>query len=168
MTRAAIRPDDVLAECARLGVSITPGREPGKVRMTGPAEAVERLRPLVAQCKAALLEALTQAPAAPAPEPPKPDPRLTGSNYIPATEQELVRMLARVQRAEALGLSAREADTAADTLHARDRFGPHDMRLCVECARLRADRTGWRCAVLGAIPRDWVTCTLQRCNRFEG
>jgi hypothetical protein len=162
---AAIRPDDVLAECARAGVILKPGSAPGKVRMVGPAEAVQRLTPLVAQCKAELLRALSEQAA---PEPPKPDPRLTGSNYIPATERELVRMLARVQRAEALGLPAHEAGVLADTLHLRDR-DRDDRHLCVECQHVRADADGWRCAALrGPIPREWVTRTLQRCERFRG
>ena len=225
---AAIRPDDVLAECARQGVSILPGTSPGKLRMVGPAEAVKRLTPLVAQCKTALMEMLTGQPAPsmreahdaylahhwscptccaagqgyghrcaegsrlwsayneaaqrervereaakrqqPAPEPPilTPEQRHRLWWGQPASAEELERMLARVQRAEALGLPAHEADALADRLHLRDR-DRDDRRLCIECLHVRADADGWRCAALhGPIPRDWVTIRLQRCKKFEG
>jgi hypothetical protein len=108
----------------------------------------------------------TKQPA-PAPEPPQPDPRLIASDYVPATEGELVRMLERVQHGEALGLSEREADELADLLHLRDREGD-DRHLCIECQRVRASGVGWRCAALGPIPTDWVTRQLQRCPTFKG
>jgi hypothetical protein len=155
----------VLAEAARLRVSIRPGSAPGRLRLIGPAEAVQRLTPLVAQCKTALLGILTERQAAP--ELPKPDPRLIASDYVPANGQELARMLERVQHGEALGLSAREADALADLLHLRDREGD-DRRLCIECVRIRASGMGWRCAALGPIPTDWVTRQLQRCPTFKG
>jgi hypothetical protein len=155
------RADDVLAEAARQGVSVRPGSAPGRVKLTGPAEAVKRLTPLVAQCKTALLEVLTERQAAH--EPPAPDPRL-----IAANRQELERMAARVERAEALGLSEREADELADRLLRRDREGLRDMHLCAECARLRADATNWRCAALRQpLPRELVI-RLQRCAAFKG
>jgi hypothetical protein len=103
-----------------------------------------------------------------APELPTPDPRLSWSHYTPATAEELERMVARVERAEAIGLSAREADAIADRLHLRDREGD-DCRLCIECGWLRADATGWRCAAIRApIPREWVATQLQRCPTFKG
>jgi rubredoxin len=102
----------------------------------------------------------------PAPEPPQPDPRQIASDYVPATEGELVRMLERVQHGEALGLSEREADELADRLHARDREGD-DRHVCAECGWLRADATGWRCGAIRApIPSEWVTRQLQRCGAF--
>ena len=86
----------------------------------------------------------------------------------PASERELVRMLERVQRAEALGLSARQADALADVLHLRDREGPRDMHACVECQHVRADRTGWYCgAQRQPLPRELVI-RLQRCHMFKG
>jgi hypothetical protein len=221
---AAIRPDDVLLEATRAGVSILPGTSPGKLKLTGPAEAVQRLTPLVAQCKTALLEALSEQAAnddraatptrtcrdcqhlTPAktcanpvgaglrphfgivwPEPtraatcrafterqrPAPEPILTPEQRHrlwwgqPATAEELERMVARAERGERLGLSAREADAAADVLHLRDR-DRDDRRLCLECGWLRADRAGWRCGALGQqIPRAWVTTQLQRCHMFR-
>jgi hypothetical protein len=165
VSRAVIRPDDMLAEAARLGVSIRPGGAPGKLKLTGPAEAVKQLLPLVERHKAELLEILTERQAAP--ELPKPDPRLIASDYVPANGQELVRMLERVQRGEALGLSAREADALADLLHLRDREGD-DRHLCIECQRVRASGVGWRCAALGPIPSEWVVSQLQRCPTFKG
>jgi hypothetical protein len=132
------------------------------VKLTGPAEAVQRLTPLVAQCKTALLEVLTERQAAPEPEPPAPGPHQSWSHYTPANAAEIARMAARVERAEALGLSAREADALADRLHLRDREGD-DRRLCIECQHIRASGTGWRCASLGSIPREWVATQLQRC-----
>ena len=93
--------------------------------------------------------------------------RLIGNNYVPANEQELARMLARVQRAERLGLSAREADALADRLHLRDR-DRDDRHLCAECRALRADGNGWHCTALGQrIPTAWVTQQLQRCPDFR-
>jgi hypothetical protein len=151
---AAIRPDDVLVECARAGVILKPSGAPGKVKLTGPAEAVRRLLPLVERHKAELLGALAER-------------RLIANGYVPANRQELARMAARIERAEALGLSEREADELADRLLRRDREGLRDMHLCVECARLRADATGWRCAAIRApIPSEWVTRQLQRCGAF--
>jgi hypothetical protein len=86
----------------------------------------------------------------------------------PASAEELERMAARVARGERLGLSAREADAAADVLHLRDR-DRDDRHLCLECQHVRADRAGWRCAALrGPIPSAWVTRQLQRCNKFKG
>jgi hypothetical protein len=77
-------------------------------------------------------------------------------------------MLERVQRGEALGLSAPEADGLADLLHLRDREGD-DRHLCVECQHVRADRVGWRCGALrGPIPREWFAIQLQRCPEFMG
>jgi hypothetical protein len=102
--------------------------------------------------------------AAPEPEPPAPRPRLWWGQ--PASAEELERMAARVERAEAIGLSAREADAIADRLHLRDREGD-DRRLCLECQHVRADREGWRCAAIRApIPREWVATQLQRCPSF--
>jgi hypothetical protein len=156
MSRAAVKPIDLLAEAARLGVSIRPGSAPGRVKLTGPSEAVQRLTPLVAQCKTALLEVLTER-------------RLIASGYVRANGQELARMATRLQRGEALGLSEREADALADRLHARDREGPQDMHACAECGWLRADATNWRCGALrGPIPREWVATQLQRCPMFRG
>jgi len=37
MTQAAIRPADVLAECARAGVILHRGSAPGKLKLSGPA-----------------------------------------------------------------------------------------------------------------------------------
>jgi hypothetical protein len=169
MSRAAVRPSDLLVECARAGVSILPGTSPGKLRMVGPSEAVKRMTPLVAQCKTALLEVLAERQATPAPEPPAPDPRLSWNHYTPANAAEIVRMAARVERAEALGLTPNEADALADRLHARDREGPQDMHACAECGWLRADATGWRCGAIRAqIPSELVTRQLQRCHLFWG
>jgi hypothetical protein len=155
MSRAAVKPIDLLAEAARLGVSIRPGSAPGKVKLTGPAEAVRRLLPLVERHKAELLGALAEQ-------------RLIANGYVPASRQELGRMAERVERAEALGLSAREADALADLLLRRDREGPQDMRACLECQHIRADRDGWRCAALRwSLPRELVT-RLQRCPALKG
>jgi hypothetical protein len=64
MTRAAIRPRDVLTEAARLGVALRPGSEPGRVKLIGPAEAVRSLHPLVMQTdRAELLALLTEQAA---------------------------------------------------------------------------------------------------------
>jgi hypothetical protein len=113
------------------------------------------------------VEREAQTHPAPAPEPPAPRPRLWWGR--PASAEELERMAARVERAEALGLSAPETDGLADLLHQRDREGLRDMHLCVECARLRADSTGWCCGALrGPIPREWVVHQLQRCPSFLG
>jgi hypothetical protein len=123
--------------------------------MVGPSEAVKRMTPLVAQCKTELLEVLTKR-------------RLIASGYVPANGQELARMATRVQRGEALGLSEPEADALADLLLRRDREGPQDMRACLECQHIRADRDGWRCAALRwSLPRELVT-RLQRCAEFNG
>jgi hypothetical protein len=155
MSRAAVSPDDVLAEAARLGVSIRPGGAPGKLKLTGPAEAVKQLLPLVERHKAELLGALAEQ-------------RLIASGYVPATGQELSRMAARTEAFERMGLSAPEADALADLLHLRDREGPQDMHACAECGWLRADREGWRCASLRqSLPRDLVI-RLQRCPSFLG
>jgi len=225
VTHAAARPDELLAQAARLGVAVRPGSAPGKLKLTGPAEAVQRLVPLVAQHKAALLQALAEQPAPsareaheaylahhlrcptcraagrgygrrcaegarlwssyseaaqrehadreaakqPAPEPEAPtltpEQRRRLWRGQPATDVELERMAARVQRAERLGLRAHEADALADRLHLRDR-DCDDRRLCIECRHVRA---GWRCAALGQpIPREWVTSRLQRCEHFRG
>jgi hypothetical protein len=135
-------------------VILKPGSAPGRVKLTGPSEAVQRLTPLVAQCKTALLEVLTGRQAAPEP------------SLIAANRQELERMVERTEMFERMGLAPNEVDWAVDRLHQRDREGLRDMHLCVECARLRADATGWRCAALGPIPTDWVTRQLQRCGAF--
>jgi hypothetical protein len=148
MSRAAVKPSDVLVECARAGVVIKLGNAPGRVRMVGPSEAVQRLKPLVARHKAELLEVLTGRQAAPAPEP-APDPRLSWSDCLPATAAEVVRMLERTEAFERMGLAPDEVDLAADRL-------------------LRRDREGWRCASLRqSLPRDLVI-RLQRCPSFLG
>jgi hypothetical protein len=154
MSRAAVRPGDVLVECARAGVILRRGSAPGKLKLTGPAEAVQRLTPLVAQHKAALLEALAEQ-------------RLIASGYVPATGQELSRMAARTEAFERMGLSAPEADALADLLHLRDREGD-DRHLCIECVHIRASGVGWRCAALRPIPSAWVARQLQRCPTFKG
>jgi len=131
-------------------------------------EAVKRLTPLVAQCKAELLKALTEQAA---PEVPilTPEQRRRLWWGQSATTKELERMAARVARGGALGLSAHEADALADRLHLRDREGPRDMHACIECRHVRADANGWRCGALrGPIPTDWVMIQLQRCDKFEG
>jgi hypothetical protein len=106
--------------------------------------------------------------AAPAPEPPAPGPRLSWSDCLPATAAEVMRMLERVQRGAALGLSEREADALADLLRARDREGLQDMHACPECGWLRADAINWRCGALRqSLPRELVV-RLQRCPSFLG
>ncbi|MFZ5486154.1 MAG: hypothetical protein ACOY5G_04030 [Pseudomonadota bacterium] len=87
------------------------------------------------------------------------------ADYRPADAAELARMARRIAHAEALGASTDEAERVADVLHLRDRDAD-DRRLCLECRHIRADRAGWRCAVFGLIPREWVTVQLQRCDRF--
>jgi hypothetical protein len=155
MSRAAVSPDDVLAEAARLGVSIRPGGAPGKLKLTGPAEAVKQLLPLVERHKAELLGALAEQ-------------RLIANGYLPATDAEIARMAVRTEAFERMGLSAPEADALADLLHLRDREGLRDMHLCLECAWLRADATGWRCGALRQpLPRELVI-RLQRCPTFKG
>ena len=65
MSRVAIRPRDVLKEAASLRVAIQPGSEPGRVKLIGPAEAVQKLRPLVQQAdRAELLAALREQQSA--------------------------------------------------------------------------------------------------------
>jgi hypothetical protein len=160
------RADDVLAEAARLGVSIRPGNAPGRVRMVGPSEAVQRLTPLVAQHKAELLEALTERQAAP--EPPKPEPRLSWSDCAPATAAEIALMLKRTEAFERAGLSEREVDWAVDRLLRRDR-DLDDRLLCIECAHIRTSGMGWRCGALRqSLPRELVATQPQRCDMFEG
>jgi len=222
MSRAVVTPADVLLEAASLGVSILPGTSPGKLKLSGPAEAVKRLTPLVAQCKTELLEVLTERQAAnddraatpartcrdcqhmtaagtcadpvraglrphfgivwpeptragtcgafterqrPAPEP----PREFCDHRDPATDAKIARMAARTEAFERMGLAPDEADLAVERLLRRDREGPRDMHVCVECAWLRAAADGWRCGALrGPIPREWVTIRLQRCPHFGG
>jgi hypothetical protein len=105
--------------------------------------------------------------AAPEPEPPAPDPRLSWGHYTPATAAEIARMLERTEMFERAGLTPDEVDLAVDRLHLRDR-DLDDRHLCLECRNVRADRTGWRCASLGPIPRAWVVHQLQRCPSFLG
>jgi hypothetical protein len=163
MSRAAVKPGDLLAEAARLGVSIRPGSAPGRVKLTGPSEAVRRMLPLVARHKAELLEVLTGRQAAPEPAP---DPRQSWSHYTPATADEIMRMLERTEMFERMGLAPDEVDLAVDRLHLRDREGD-DRHLCLECQHVRADATNWRCGALrGPIPREWVATQLQRCPSF--
>jgi hypothetical protein len=139
------------------GTHATKATKPGFVGFVAPAPGASQK----VECEA-------QTQPTPAPEPPKLDPRLIASDYVPATEGELVRMAARVERGEALGLSAREADALADRLHARDREGD-DRHLCLECRNIRTDRTGWRCAALREpIPSELATRQLQRCPSFFG
>jgi hypothetical protein len=103
----------------------------------------------------------------PAPEPPKPGPRLSWGHYTPANAAEIARMLERVQRGAALGLSERESDELADLLHLRDREGD-DRHVCIECQHIRASGTGWRCAARGPIPPELVATQPQRCAEFKG
>jgi hypothetical protein len=138
------------------GTHATKATKPGFVGFVAPASGASQKVECEAQTR-------------PTPELPAPDPRLSWSHYTPANAAEIVRMAARVERAEALGLSEREADLAVDRLLRRDREGLRDMHLCLECARLRADATGWRCGALrGPIPREWVATQLQRCPTFKG
>jgi hypothetical protein len=102
-----------------------------------------------------------------APEPPKPEPRLSWSDYTPASEGELARMAARTEAFERMGLTFDEIDLVVDRLLRRDREGD-DRHLCIECQHVRGSATGWRCdALRGAIPPDWVTIRLQRCPTFS-
>ena len=78
---------------------------------------------------------------------------------------EIDAFMARLARFTDKGASYDEAERVADVLHLRDRDAD-DRRLCLECRHIRADRAGWRCAVFGLIPREWVTVQLQRCDRF--
>jgi hypothetical protein len=159
---AAIRPGDVLAEAARLGVSIRPGGAPGKLKLTGPAESVQRLTPLVAQHKAELLEMLTERQTAPE------LPREFCDRRDPANDAETALMLERAEVFERMGLTPGEVDLAVERLLRRDR-GLDDRHLCIECQHVRADRVGWRCAALrGLIPSEWVARQLQRCPTFKG
>lgn len=152
---AAVKPDDVLAEAARLGVSIRPGGAPGKLKLTGPAEAVKQLLPLVERHKAELLGALAEQ-------------RLIANGYLPATDAEIARMAARTEAFERMGLTPDEVDWAVDRLLRRDR-DLDDRRLCIECAHIRTSGMGWRCGALRqSLPRELVATQPQRCDMFEG
>jgi hypothetical protein len=76
-------------------------------------------------------------------------------------------MMKRTEAFERMGLTPDEVDLVVDRLLRRDREGD-DRRLCIECQHVRGSATGWRCAAVGAIPTEWATIRLQRCDMFEG
>jgi hypothetical protein len=156
------------------GACVTDAETGAKNQNAPSADATKATKPgfvgfvgFVAPAPGASQKFESEAQTHPAPELPAPDPRLSWSHYTPATTAEIARMAARTEAFERMGLAPDEADLAVDRLHQRDREGLRDMHLCVECARLRADATGWRCGAIRApIPSDWATRQLQRCAAF--
>jgi hypothetical protein len=130
-----------------LGTHATKPTKPGFVGFVAPAPGASQK----VEC-----EAQTQ---------PAPEPRW--SDYTPASEEELARMMKRTEAFERMGLTFDEIDLVVDRLLRRDREGD-DRHLCIECRHIRGSATGWRCdALRGAIPPDWVTIRLQRCPTFS-